>query len=70
MPTSIRPCTCQHSAQNTIYGKGLRLHNEAPKKNGWVCTVCGHLKPHTKPQPIQSEEGEKEKKKNERKTKG
>jgi len=48
MKTIIMPCGCNHEYQDKRYGKGMRIHNEAPKKptgaGGWVCTVCGKAK--------------------------
>jgi len=41
----IKPCTCIHEYQDSIYGKGNRLYNHAPAKGlkprRYRCTVCG-----------------------------
>ncbi len=41
----IRKCNCRSGYQDTKYGVGLRVHNEAkssiPGKVAWRCTVCG-----------------------------
>ena len=39
--TMILPCKCVHKDQDNLNGKGLRTMNWAPKKGGYVCTVCG-----------------------------
>lgn len=39
----IMRCTCQHPFQDKQYGVGMRVMNYAPKKNGYVCTVCKKL---------------------------
>lgn len=36
-------CTCQHEYQDSKYGKGIRIANFAPKKNGFVCSVCSRV---------------------------
>jgi hypothetical protein len=40
----ILRCTCKHEYQDKLYGKGMRVHNYAPKgyqgKAGYRCTVC------------------------------
>lgn len=39
----IRSCTCKHEFQDQRYGKGNRVFNEVPMKNGTTelrCTVC------------------------------
>ncbi len=41
MNAIIRKCSCQHEAQDEIYGPGLRSHNRC--RNGWKCTVCDKL---------------------------
>ena len=46
-PTAIGPCTCASTFQDATYGRGMRVHNRAPKKNtsgGYVCTVCKRIK--------------------------
>ena len=40
--TYIFPCSCKHEFQDRVYGPGKRLHN--PCKNGYRCTVCGHVR--------------------------
>jgi hypothetical protein len=41
-------CNCKHSFQDKEHGKGIRVHNFAPKGNqgspGWRCTVCKNVK--------------------------
>ena len=49
METKVKSCTCQHEFQDSVYGKGRRVHN---KTNGngrpeYRCTVCG-VKPKTR----------------------
>jgi len=47
MPTKVIECTCKHEFQDRAYGKGMRIHNFAPKAGGqgmWRCTVCKHEK--------------------------
>lgn len=39
--TKIVKCTCEHEYQDSIHGKGRRVANAAPKKGGYICTVCG-----------------------------
>lgn len=42
--TKTMGCKCKHEYQDEKYGKGVRVHNMALKKNGdpkWRCTVCG-----------------------------
>lgn len=45
-PTKVCPCFCAHPFQDQVYGKGMRLHNQAPGKGGkqtpnrYRCTVC------------------------------
>ncbi len=36
----IKRCTCNHPFQDSIYGKGMRVHTEG-KKGEERCTVCG-----------------------------
>ena len=43
--TLILPCSCKHTTQDKMYGKGNRVHNMImnPEKHGgatWRCTVC------------------------------
>jgi hypothetical protein len=40
--SQIMPCTCSHAYQDSLRGKGKRVHN--PNKNGFRCTVCGATK--------------------------
>ena len=47
MPTKVIECTCKHEFQDRAYGKGMRIHNFAPKAGGqgmWRCTVCKNEK--------------------------
>lgn len=41
--SKVARCTCEHKVQDTVYGKGNRLHNGT--KRGWRCTVCKIDKP-------------------------
>lgn len=50
-PTKVFLCKCSNSYQDSVYGKGNRLHNgmqlqdlkpDATKK--WRCTVCGNVR--------------------------
>lgn len=44
MAVTIEKCTCPHEYQDKKYGKGMRVHNKAPKVDkdkGRRCTVCG-----------------------------
>lgn len=47
--SAVLACTCQHEAQDRIYGKGKRLHTwgrkRAGKGPGFACTVCSHFVP-------------------------
>lgn len=43
----IKPCTCEHPAQDILYGKGRRLHKRVIRNKGSMmervedrCTVC------------------------------
>lgn len=36
----IRKCTCTHKGQDSIYGKGMRVFNDATKESKYRCTVC------------------------------
>jgi len=44
-PTLITQCVCEHKYQDSVYGKGNRVHNPCrtttPQKTGYRCTVCG-----------------------------
>lgn len=41
MPTKILKCTCEHAAQDALYGKQMRVCNEMAKAPGSArCTVC------------------------------
>lgn len=46
--TSVQPCSCQHEAQDQIYGKGMRLHNISDKDKLAYCTVCAPNKQLTR----------------------
>jgi hypothetical protein len=40
----IAPCVCESTYQDKKYGKGMRVHNAAPKSKSsdkMRCTVCG-----------------------------
>lgn len=39
--TTVKRCGCRSEYQDGKYGAGLRVHNLAPKKPCWRCTVCG-----------------------------
>lgn len=41
--TAVLPCSCAHSSQDLIYGRGMRLHNRMMGEKGreWRCSVCG-----------------------------
>lgn len=41
--SKIMKCTCNHSGQDSIYGKNMRLFNPMGKTqdSGFRCTVCG-----------------------------
>jgi hypothetical protein len=44
---AIRPCKCNHAAQDEFHGKGKRVHNPCKKQGpgiGYRCTVCGDEK--------------------------
>jgi len=34
----------RNAYQDQKYGVGKRVHNDAPKADGWRCTVCGNTK--------------------------
>ncbi|QCG76296.1 hypothetical protein Cassandra_0226 [Pseudomonas phage Cassandra] len=36
---NIKSCKCAHDFQDSVYGKGNRVHNVFTK--GYRCTVCG-----------------------------
>lgn len=38
--TVIKSCTCDHEAQDIIYGKGKRVHNLSQDDKKAYCTVC------------------------------
>lgn len=38
--TDIKKCNCESSFQDTLYGKGMRLHNVSEFGKA-RCTVCG-----------------------------
>jgi len=44
--TEIKKCTCIHVAQDDIFGKGYRVHNQSLRDRvvKWRCTVCGDVK--------------------------
>lgn len=47
--TTVKPCKCTSSYQDSKYGAGNRLHNVADKKKvgntpATSCTVCGATK--------------------------
>jgi hypothetical protein len=44
--TKIITCDCIHEIQDSIYGKGNRVHNKGGAKNTvkWKCTVCNKEK--------------------------
>lgn len=39
-------CNCPHEYQDSLYGKGERIHNPTSGKDSTVrrCTVCGRAK--------------------------
>ena len=43
----IMGCVCIHPYQDSLYGKGKRVHNPSGKSdvNLATCTVCGNKKP-------------------------
>lgn len=43
MAVKILQCSCKHAYQDSVYGKGMRVANDAVK--AWVCTVCGNKHP-------------------------
>lgn len=38
---AVKRCGCLSEYQDKKYGPGLRVHNFAPKKPAWRCSVCG-----------------------------
>jgi len=42
MTTKLVKCTCAHEVQDTMYGKGNRMANEA-RTGQYRCTVCSTL---------------------------
>ena len=42
--TVIKRCTCEHKYQDSVYGRGLRVHNSNQKGDEYSCTVCGSVK--------------------------
>ena len=38
---TISKCTCDHSYQDKLYGKGMRVKNNRPGNNPPRCSVCG-----------------------------
>lgn len=36
--SNVKHCSCKHEYQDTVYGKGMRLHTASNK--GDRCTVC------------------------------
>lgn len=47
--TKIIRCSCTHVAQDSMHGKGMRVHNHAAKAGvlkspAWRCTVCSNVK--------------------------
>lgn len=48
MSTAKIKCTCQHEQQDKMYGPGVRLANDLPRKPQSVmvdvrCTVCAKI---------------------------
>ena len=44
MSTIIRPCECNHTFQDKVYGKQKRVHNMSDTGAQITCTVCGEKK--------------------------
>lgn len=55
MAGKIMSCVCKHAAQDSLHGKGRRVHSEMKGTGGsgkeakgatkkYRCTVCGHVK--------------------------
>jgi hypothetical protein len=43
----IKPCTCANAYMDGKYGRGMRVHNPAPKSKGSEkirCAACGTSK--------------------------
>lgn len=40
--SKIMACSCQHTSQDEIYGKGMRLWNQLGDSDSYRCTVCGN----------------------------
>jgi len=38
----LAPCTCKHTDQDKLNGKGIRVHTVSAKE-GTRCTVCGPI---------------------------
>jgi hypothetical protein len=39
----IKKCTCEHKDQDSMHGKGMRVHtpiNNKTNPNDWRCTIC------------------------------
>ena len=45
---TIKVCSCDHKGQDSLHGKGRRVHNYCGNSGHWRCTVCGSEKSHTK----------------------
>lgn len=41
-PCKVFACDCDHKYQDSVYGRGNRLHNIGNK--GYKCTVCGKVR--------------------------
>lgn len=41
-PSKIMACSCQHSGQDELYGKGMRLWNRLGDSDSYRCTVCNN----------------------------
>lgn len=46
----ILKCTCEHEFQDSLYGKGMRVHN-VTKDGSAACTVCAPATRHNKLSP-------------------
>lgn len=42
MASVIKPCDCKHEFQDSVYGKGKRVHTVG--RTSTYCTVCGKEK--------------------------
>lgn len=42
METRLKKCTCDHTQQDNMYGKRIRVHNKVTRYSDvrWRCTVC------------------------------